>query len=105
QTQRSLDTIATVSLIPVAQSLVPRGDDFQVAAEKVKSRLDHLGIPKTDREEILEKIQAGALSTELSLLFPLLSKGSASLVDYFPPEVLLFWDGHTLLKETAEETE
>jgi len=105
QSQRSLEPLPSVSIIPVGQSLIPRGEDYDEAAEKVKSRLDHLGIPKARREEVLEKIQEGMLSTELSFLFPLLSRGSVPLLDYFPSDVCLVWDGRKVVKETAEETE
>ena len=103
--QRSLDKLEKALLIPVGQSLLPRGDAFYEAAEKIKARLDHLEFPKAQREELLERIQENSLSLELSFLFPLLSRGSSSLLDYFPDDVLLFWDGKAVIRETAEMVE
>ena len=105
QSQRSLDRLDEVSIIPVGQSLVPRGEEFQNAAIQVKERLDQLGIPKADRDALLEKIADGAVSMESSFLFPLLSKGSTSLLSYFPAQLTLFWDGRERIREMALETE
>ena len=105
QSQRSLDKLESVSLIPVGQSLVPEGDDYLEAAALVKERLDHLGIPKSRRDEVLERVQEGTLSSEISLLFPLLSKGSAALFDYFPESAIFLWDGREKITGAVNETE
>lgn len=105
ETQRSLDKVEKAFLIPVGQSLVPRGEDFLEAAAKIKERLDELGIPKATREELIQKVSEGGASAEFSFLFPLLSKGSQTLMDYFPKEATYFWDGRESLLEFAHETE
>jgi transcription-repair coupling factor (superfamily II helicase) len=101
--QRSLDRLAEASIIPVGQSILPQGAAFEEAATKVKDRFDHLGIPKMDRDEILEKVHNRSLPTELSFLFPLLSKGSAPITDYFPKDLKFIWDGRPRLLDQAEE--
>jgi transcription-repair coupling factor (superfamily II helicase) len=103
QSQRSLEKQEKAFVLPVGQSLIPRGEEFVTAAAKVKERLDALGIPKATREEILEQIQGGALSFELSFLFPLLSGGSTSLAEYFPKDTVILWDGEKAVEETARE--
>jgi len=105
QSQRSLEKLDKAFVLPVGQSLVPHGDDYEEAAVKIKERLDFLGIPKSHREEILEEIKGGVLSTEMSFLFPLLSRGSTPLLDYFPKHTQCFWDGEEKLIGLAEEKE
>ena len=105
QSQLSLEKVESISLIPVGQSLIPHGEDYLEAAARIKDRLDSLGIPKSVREEVLEKIANGQLPSELSFLFPMLSKGSASIVDYFPKETLFVWDGYEKILAGGRETE
>ncbi|MBY0370103.1 DEAD/DEAH box helicase, partial [bacterium] len=105
ESQRSLNKMDRLSVIPVGQSLVPRGEDFQVAFGKVKERLDGLGLAKPDREALLEKIEQGNLPSEAAFLFPLLSGGSRSLMDYFDSGVVLLTDSRELLLEVAEQNE
>ncbi len=103
--QRSLEKLTDFSVLPVGQSLVPHGADFQVAFAKVKQRLDSLGIAKSDREALLERIENGSMPSEASFLFPLLSGGSAPLMDYFPKDTCLIAEGEQTLREIAEEQE
>jgi transcription-repair coupling factor (superfamily II helicase) len=103
--QRSLEGMPQASIIPVGQSIVPHGSDFEEAADKVKDRLDQQGIPKIERDEILERIRGGALPSELIFLFPLLSRGSSCLTEYFPKEFITVWDGSERLDEQVVEKE
>ena len=105
KTQLSENPVERAFLVPVGQTLFPRAADMAAVAARVKDRLDHQGIPKSRRDELLEKMQAATPSTELSLLFPLLSGGSAPLLDYFPADTLYVWDEPGKLAETAAETE
>jgi len=102
QSQRSLDPVERAFLIPMGFSLVPRNEDFEEAAEKIKIRLDSQGIPKAKREEVLEKILEGKVGGQISYLFPLLCNGSATLLDYFSKDVTLFWDGKEKILDTVE---
>jgi len=105
QSQRSLDKLEEALVIPVGQSLVPHGDDYEKAAVKIKERLDGLGIPKVTREDYLEKVRLANLPTELMFLFPLLSGGSAPLIEYFPANAFYVWDGKEHLVDSAQEDE
>jgi transcription-repair coupling factor (superfamily II helicase) len=104
-TQRSLDPLPEVTLLPVGQSLLPRGQDFELAFAKVKERLDSSGIAKVDREVLLEKIQNGSLPAEASFLFPLLSGGSEVVTEYFPSGTRFILAGQSVLNEVAEQRE
>ncbi len=105
QTQRSLDKLEQAYVLPVGQTLVPHGEDFGASALKVKERLDNLGIPKADRDEILEKIQEGSVATDLTFLFPLLSNGSSPIIDYFPSDAIQIWDGKQKALDRIKEIE
>jgi len=105
KSQRSLDKVTEAYLIPVGQSLIPHGDQFPEAAARIKERLDDLDIPKAKRDELILKIQDGVVTSDSLFLFPLLSRGSSSLLDYFPPDVEIIWDGKGQLEEMALETE
>ncbi|MBI3295456.1 MAG: transcription-repair coupling factor [Deltaproteobacteria bacterium] len=94
--QRSLDEVKSAYIIPAQQSLTPRGGDYQAAAPRVKERLDNLGYPKTDRDELLMKIQEGSSSTTFDHLFPILSGGSAAIHDYFPANAQVVYDSTVL---------
>ncbi len=105
KSQRSLDKIEKAFVIPVGQSLVPHGDEFVVAAGKVKDRLDNLEIPKAKRDELILKIQEGVVTSDFLFLFPLLSRGSSAFLEYFPSDTHLFWDGKNQIEEMALEVE
>jgi len=105
KSQRSLDAIEKISLIPVGQSLAPHGDEFVTAAARIKERLDNLEVPKAKRDELLMKIQEGVVTSDFLFLFPLLSKGSSSVCDYFPKDTSFFWDGKGQVEEAALEVE
>ncbi len=105
ESQRSLEKTALFSVVPVGQSLVPRGSDFLDSFTKVKHRLDSSGIAKSDREVLLEKIEAGFLPSEASFLFPLLSGGSGALTEYFPKDFCLLTEGKEVIEEVAQHNE
>lgn len=105
ETQRSLDKTDRFFILPVGQSLVPRGADFQTAFAKIKERLDGLGLAKPDRERLLERIEQGNLPAEACYLFPLLSGGSRPLLDYFNDDVTVLTDSEETLLELARDTE
>ena len=103
--QRSLEKIEKAHLVPVKLSLIPRGEEFKKASHLVKERLDNQGISKIKREEILLTLQDGVLNNESIYLFPLLSGGSSKLLEYFPANTKIFWDGRGKLFGHAEEQE
>ena len=103
--QRSLDELSEAYLVPVGQSVMPHGADFEAATLKIKERLDALGIQKGDRDDLVNRVRDGQNFPELSLIFPLLSKGSQSPFDYFPEETLHFWDGEEQTKVQARDSE
>ncbi len=105
KSQRSLDKVEKAHVIPVGSTLLPRPADLQSANERVKERLDHIGIPKAEREELFSKLVDGLPLPEWGLLFPLLSGGSSSLFDYLPKERTIFWDGTSSLEEQVKETD
>jgi transcription-repair coupling factor (superfamily II helicase) len=105
QGQLSLDKVDEARVIPVGQSLIPHRQDYEIAAEAIKTRLDNLGIPKSKRDELLEKVREANVTTEVGYLFPLLSGGSATLFDYFPTNSITVWDGKERLLECAREKE
>ncbi len=105
QSQLSAEKVETALVVPVGQTLLPHGEAFQDASLRIKERLDNLGVAKHRREEILEKIANHQSFPELGLLFPLLSKGSASPLEYFPKDTFLLWDGFAQSASIAEDTE
>jgi transcription-repair coupling factor (superfamily II helicase) len=105
KTQLSQEKLEKVYLIPVGISLVPHGEDFMQAANLVKDRLDALEIPKLARDEVLENIRSGSLQPEYSYLFPLLSKGSSPLFEYFPKDTVYIWDGQEEIETVATESD
>jgi transcription-repair coupling factor (superfamily II helicase) len=105
KTQRSLEKVERVSIVPVGQTLIPHGNDLKEAALRIKERLDSLGVPKNRRDELIDKLQTGAMASEYAHLFPLLSKGSATIFEYFPKDMLVIWDRKSALLEAAREVE
>ncbi len=103
--QRSLEKVERLSVIPVGQSLIPHGASIESAFGKVKERLDTQGIAKADRDVLLEKIQSGTLPSDASFLYPLLSGGSEPLTAYFPKDFGLIALSEEVLKDVAEERE
>ncbi len=101
--QRSLDPVIEAQVIPVKQSLIPRGKEFLKIAPVLKERLDNLGYPKSDRDELLIQIQDGTPNAAYDHLFPILSGRSSPLYQYFPDDALLAIDGQ--LMEAASQTE
>ncbi len=105
KSQLSAGKVEKVFVVPVGQTLLPHGEAFQTATARLKERLDHLGVEKIRREEIVEKIANHQSFPELGLLFPLLSNGSSSPIQYFPEDALFIWDGIEQSIAIAEETE
>lgn len=105
QNQRSLEKLMQAYVIPVGVSLIPQGEALEKASNLVKERFDSLGIPKTDRDELMEKIKEGILPTENAFLFPCLSGGSVSVLDYFPKNLQVVWDGKQKLIDAVNERE
>jgi len=103
QSQLSAEKLEEAAIIPVGQSLIPGGEDLEVACERVKTRLDHLDIPKQKRDELIDQIREGTLPSDYGFLFPLLSKGSAPILEYFPNELVTVWDGAERTLEAARE--
>lgn len=105
QTQLSLEPLTEAHCIPVGMSLVPKGAAFEKAAHLIKERMDSLGVPKQKRDDVLETISKGLLPSEYSFLFPILSGGSASVVDFFPENTLFVWGGEKSCLESVKEIE
>lgn len=105
QNQRSREKLEKAEILPVRLSILPRGERFNVAAIKIKDRLDHQGVSKVDREDLINRLQAESSLGQLAYLFPLLSGGSAPLGDYFPKDTLWLWDDQEKLNEVIEERE
>ncbi len=105
ESQRSLEKVERLSVLPVGQSLIPHGTSIETAFDKVKNRLDSQGIAKADRDVLLEKIQSGTLPSDASFLFPLLSGGSEPLTAYFPKGYRLIALSEEVLKDVAEQRE
>ncbi len=103
--QRSLGKLEKGFVLPVSLSLVPHGDNLRKVSSSVKERLDSLGVPKIKRDEILENLKMGILAQENMFLFPLLSEGSSSILDYFPKERTCIWEGKEQLTQIAREEE
>lgn len=103
-TQRSLEGLDKAFIIPVGQTLLPHGKDLEHPTRLIKQRLDSQGIPKGRRDELIEKLKEG-ISTEHALLFPLLSNGSSSFIDYFPKETIVIWSGRDSTRTFYKDTE
>lgn len=102
--QRSLGKIEKAYVVPVSLSLVPHGDTLTQVVPLIKDRLDSMGVPKFKRDDILENLKSGILAQENMFLFPLLSQGSSSILDYFPQNTCFVWGGkESLLQITREE--
>ncbi len=105
KSQRSLEKVDQVSVIPVGSTLLPRPEELSAVNEKLKERLDEIEIPKSQREELFTKLVDGLPLPEWGLLFPLLSGGSSSVFDYFPKDKTIFWDGKSSFDEQVKETD
>lgn len=105
ETQLSLEKIAEAHCIPVGLSRIPRAEDYEQAALRIKERMDGLEVPKQKRDEVLEVLAQGILPSDYSFLFPLLSGGSSALSEFFPKNTLYTWEGSKGLSELAQETE
>lgn len=90
--QRSRDSLEHAQIIPVRSSILPEKEHFPVAAARIKERLDHIGFPKSDRDELLLRLHDGILQHDQ--LFPLLSGDSSPITEYFPSNSLFVYDGN-----------
>ncbi|MSP18572.1 MAG: transcription-repair coupling factor [Bdellovibrionales bacterium] len=103
--QRSLGKIEKAYVVPVSLSLVPHGENLTKVSASIKERLDSLGVPKFKRDDLLDNLKLGVLAQENMFLFPLLSEGSGSVLDYFPKDRICLWEGNDSLVQLAEEEE
>lgn len=105
KSQLSLDKIEKMDLVPVTMTLFPQGAELETAAEEMKKCFDASEVPKSKRDETLDHLRFGRYLLEYGYLFPLLSGGSASLLEYLPEEATIWWDGFENLLTLAREEE
>jgi len=105
ESQRSSDRITEAHIIPASLSLVPQNESFEQAALVLKERMDHLGVPKSKRDEVIDVLSQGALPSDYLFLFPYLSGGSSSVFEFFTKEACFVWEGKKRLVENALERE
>ncbi|MEJ2201598.1 MAG: CarD family transcriptional regulator, partial [Desulfuromonadaceae bacterium] len=82
--QRSLEAeFRQLQLLP-AREMVLAGDYLQSFALRLKERCDQLGLPRSQREEILEEAREGLLAPGRQFLLPLPYGHLDTLFDYAP---------------------
>lgn len=105
KSQLSLDKVEEIALVPVSMTLFPQGAEMDLVAADVKKCFDAFEVSKSKRDEILENLRFGRYLSEYGYLFPLLSGGSGSLLDYLPPSSTVLWDGYENILGHVKEDE
>ncbi|BCA81189.1 transcription-repair coupling factor [Desulfuromonas sp. AOP6] len=91
-TQRSeQQELEEIELLP-AREMILTGDYLETFARRLKERCDDLGLPRTQRESILEEAREGLLSPGRSFLLPLNYPSLDTLFDYLPKARLVVVD-------------
>jgi transcription-repair coupling factor (superfamily II helicase) len=90
--QRSGDSeLDALELLP-AREMILAGRHLDTFARALKQRADALGIPRPQREALLEEIREGLLAPGHCFLMPLCYDGLDSLFDYLPAGRLVLLD-------------
>lgn len=105
QSQRSLERVDEVQVVPVSAALLPSQEREGAVLEDVKARLDALGISKIERDALCDKIRDGQLPNEGLFLYPLLGSRPATIFEYFPKSTRWVWDGIEEMQQRAEQEE
>ncbi len=103
QTQRSLETVSEVWVLPLATYVLPEDSTLEPLLLNVKERLDALEIPKLQRDTLIDELRSR--NHVAPFLFPVLSQGSSHFMDFLPGESLVVWEGKKRLQELAAEVE
>ncbi len=101
-TQRSRDEELEELLLLPAREMVLAGEHLETFARGLKERCDALGIPRTQREAVLEEVREGLLAPGRAFLLPLNYGGLDSLFDYLPKARWVLQDPPAL-ERTADE--
>lgn len=105
KTQLTREKIERVDLIPVGLTLLPSPETFEATASKIKHHFDATDIPKNTRDEFISDLRDSQILAEHQFLFPLLSGGSSSILEYFPKDTLFFAESLENLLDLSEGTE
>lgn len=105
ESQRSSDKLTEAHIVPASLSLIPQNERFEESALVLKERMDSLGVPKAQRDQVIDVLSQGALPSDYLFLFPYLSVGSSPIFDFFPETTQFVWDGKKGLQERALEIE
>lgn len=103
--QRSIDSRERVSIGPVGMALKPEDLPIESVAAKLKDRLDAIGIPRVQRDEVIAKLREASNLPEYPFLFSLVSGGSSSIFDYFDGTTRWVWGGRGKIVQTLEQDE
>jgi len=91
-TQRSeQQELEEIELLP-AREMILTGDYLEIFARRLKERCDDLGLPRTQREAILEEAREGLLSPGRSFLLPFNYSSLDTLFAYLPKARLVIVD-------------
>ncbi|WP_249621222.1 transcription-repair coupling factor [Desulfuromonas sp. CSMB_57] len=98
-TQRSAETaLAQLPLLPAREMLLS-GATLETFAHGLKERADQLGLPRAQRDAILEEARDGLLAPGHCFLMPLCYGALDSIFDYVPEGRWLFLDPPAIEQE------
>jgi len=105
KSQRSADSVDQVYAIPAGQSVLPAGVKLETSLALIKERMDSLGMPKPDRDQLLERLRDRTIPADSLFLYPYFCDEQSSLFEYFPKDTIYWWDGPTALMESLKDAE
>jgi hypothetical protein len=90
---------------PAGQSVLPAGAKLETSLNLIKERMDTLGMPKPDRDQLLERLRDRQIPADSLFLYPYFCDEQSSLFEYFPKDTVYWWDGPTALMELLKDAE
>ncbi len=100
-TQRSLSPLERLMILP-SRELILSQDDLQDFASRMKERCDEIGIPSTQRRELVEQLRNSIYPPGIEYLQPLFHPGLENLFDYSGPGAVAVEIDPLLLGEAME---
>ncbi|MFO1518163.1 MAG: CarD family transcriptional regulator [bacterium] len=88
-TQRSLREVEELVILP-AREVVLNETTIARATQEFRKRFDELGLPKSERDEILTPLKNRLPFPALETFLPFFYESTATLLDYLPKDSLLF---------------
>jgi len=100
--QKSLKEVSEMIVLP-AREVVLNEKNIQVASARLRERFDELGLPKAQRDIVLNPLKNRLPFAGLESFLPFFYESSASLFDYLKPQTLIFLQDADALQDQMKK--